>query len=1094
MVSTSWFARMHHRLSISRQQRRRPAASRRCRPRVEPLEVRELLSGASAATAQLQAAYGQIPLSFEANHGQTDPQVQYLARGQGYALFLTETEAVLTLQKPAATSASSAAGAVLRLQLIGANAAPPVQGLDPLAGTDNYFVGNDPAQWHTAIPTYGRVAYAGVYPGIDLVYYGNQQQLEYDFTIAPGADPGLIRLHVDGAQNLALDSQGDLVLHTAGGDVVEHAPVLYQQGAGGRQPIAGWFVPEGGDQVGFAVGAYDRSRPLIIDPTLSYSTYLGGSGHTVGTAIAVDAAGNAYVTGDTSSTNFPTTPGAFQTTLGGGGFTTNAFVTKLNATGTALVYSTYLGGSGLSEFGDRGTGIAVDAAGNAYVTGLTESSSFPTTPGAFQTHLGGSGAENAFVTKLNTSGTALVYSTYLGGNTGDEGFGIAVDASGNAYVTGQTNSRNFPTTPGAFQATYAGSGDTKAFVTKLNPAGTALVYSTYLGGSGAAGSGDSGAGIAVDAAGNAYIAGSTYSSDFPTTPGTFQASNRGFPNAFVTELNAAGTALVYSTYLGGSRSDFGTAIAVDTASNVYVTGFTQSSDFPTTPGAFQTTLGGGGDLNGDTNAFVTKLNATGTALVYSTYLGGSVSNPFYNGDLGLGIAVDGSGDAYVTGSTRSSNFPTTPGAFQTQLGGLDGNAFVTKLNATGTALVYSTYLGGSGGAGFGDVGTGIAVDAAGNAYVTGSTGSANFPTTPGAFQATLGGGTTDAFVAKFALGKPVHFFAVGGVPGRVLVYKPDNTLVADFAPYGPDYTGPVSVAVGDVNGDGVYDLVTGAATGNPDVHVYDGQAFANGTFDNTNPNASLIAQWFAYGLNFNVGANVAVGDIEHDGFAAIVTGATVGNPDVRVFRGKDIANHTFDPNSASLIAQWFPYALGFNVGANVAVGDVNGDGFADVVTGATAGNPDVRVFSGKDIAQGTFNPTGSSQLAQLFPYALNFDVGAFVAVGDTTGSGFGDVITGASTGNPDVRVFSGKDIAQGTFQPTGASQLDQFFAYGLNFNIGAAVASADFDNDGKFDILTGASAGAPHYRVVKGTATGIQPPALFEAIPSDLQGGIAVGA
>jgi hypothetical protein len=348
-------------------------------------------------------------------------------------------------------------------------------------------------------------------------------------------------------------------------------------------------------------------------------------------------------------------------------------------------------------------------------------------------------------------------------------------------------------------------------------------------------------------------------------------------------------------------------------------------------------------------------------------------------------------------------------------------------------------------------------------------------------------------VPPTSLGKPI--FAIGGAPGRVLVYRAaDNVLLADFAPYGAAYTGPVSVAVGDVNGDGVYDLVTGAAVGNPDVRVYNGQAFAQGTFDPTNPNGSLLAQWFAYGLNFNVGANVAVGAIEHNGFADIVTGATAGNPDVRVYRGQDIADHTFDPSGHSLLAQWFPYALGFNVGANVAVGDVNGDGFADVVTGATAGNPDVRVFSGKDIAQGTFNPAGSSQLAQLFAYALNFDVGAFVAVGDTTGDGYGDIITGAATGNPDVRVFSGKDIAQGTFNPTGASQLDQFFAYGLNFNIGAAVASADFESDGKYDILTGASAGAPHYRVVKGNATGVQPPALFEAIPGDLQDGISVGA
>jgi hypothetical protein len=361
-------------------------------------------------------------------------------------------------------------------------------------------------------------------------------------------------------------------------------------------------------------------------------------------------------------------------------------------------------------------------------------------------------------------------------------------------------------------------------------------------------------------------------------------------------------------------------------------------------------------------------------------------------------------------------------------------------------------------------------------------------------------GTITGFVAKFNLAAPtsppVRFFAVGGAPGRVLVYKPDNTLVADFAPYGPDYTDPITVAVGDINGDGIVDIVTGTAAGNPDVRVYDGAAFADGTFDPNNPNASLMAQWFPYGLNFNVGANVAVGDIENNGFADIVTGATVGNPDVRVYRGKDIANHTFDPNGASLIAQWFPYGLDFNVGANVAVGDVSGNGFADVVTGATAGNPDVRVYSGKDIAQGTFNPTGSSLLAQFFPYGLDFNVGAFVAVGDTTASGFGDVITGASAGNPDVRVYSGNAIANGTFNNANpdASLRDQFFAYDLNFDVGAAVASADFENNGKFDILTGASAGTPHYRVVKGTATGTLPPALFEGIPSDLQGGIAVGA
>jgi hypothetical protein len=979
---------------------------------LEYLEIRSLPRGTGAPAGQLQAVYGQVPLRFEANQGQTDPQVRFLARGQGYALFLTGTEAVLSLQKPAALAPGivgpnpEAKGTVLRMQLVGGKSTSQGAGVDRLAGTSNYFVGNDPRQWHTAVPTYGRVAYHNVYAGIDLVYYGNQQQLEYDFTVAPGANPGLIQLNFEGAQAVTLDGQGDLVLSTAGGDVVEHAPVSYQDGAGGRQVVAGRFVMEGGHQVGFAVGAYDRTRPLIIDPTLSYSTYLGGSGSDSGMGIAVDSAGNTYVTGAATSSNFPTTSGAFQTTLAS---QANAFVTKLNAQGTALVYSTYLGGRGINQV-DQGTAIAVDSAGNAYVIGLTSSSNFPTTAGAFQTTLGG--FENAFVTKLNPSGTALVYSTYLGGSGVDFGTGIVVDSATNAYVTGDAGSSNFPTTPGAFQTTRVGS----------------------------------------------------------------------FENAFVTKLNPGGTALVYSTYLGGSGVDFGRGIVVDSAANAYITGMTSSSNFPTTPGAFQTTFGG------TANAFVTKLNANGTGLVYSTYLGGSSNTQF---DQGTAIAVDSAGNAYVIGLTSSSNFPTTAGAFQTTLGGFE-NAFVTKLNPSGTALLYSTYFGGRNG----DFGEGIAVDAAGNAYITGGTNSSDFPITAGAFQTTLKSSQGNAFVTKLTLVSPVRFFAVGGSPGRVLVYKPDNTLVADFAPYGSSYTGPIAVAVGDINGDGYYDLVTGATVGNPDVRVYDGKAFATATFDPADPDASLIAQWFPYGLNFNVGANVAVGDVEDNGYADIVTGATAGNPDVRVYRGKDIATGTFNPNGASLIAQWFPYALQFDVGVNVAVGDVTGDHFADVVTGATAGNPDVRVYNGKDIALGTFNPVGSSVLAQFFPYALGFNVGAFVAVGDTTKSGFGDVITGASVGNPDVRVYSGQDIAKGTFNNFNpdASLRDQFFAYGLDFNIGAAVASADFENNRKYDILTGASAGEPHYRVVKGNATGTQPPALFENIPGDLQGGLLVGA
>jgi hypothetical protein len=481
----------------------------------------------------------------------------------------------------------------------------------------------------------------------------------------------------------------------------------------GDREIGGRFVERPGGW-GIEVGLYDPTQLLVIDP-LVYSTYIGGSDWDESYAIAVDGSGNAYVTGVSDSPNYDVTPGAFQTTNGG---LADVFVTKLNAAGTALVYSTYIGGSGY----DEGYAIAVDGSGNAYVTGLTTSTDYDVTPGAFQTTSGG--GVDVFVTKLNATGTALVYSTYIGGSRDEVGFGIAVDGSGNAYVTGVTDSPNYDVTPGAFQTTNGGLAD--VFVTKLNAAGTDLVYSTYIGGSG----NDRGYAIAVDGSGNAYVTGWTGSTDYDVTPGAFQATNGGGWDVFVTKLNAAGTDLVYSTYIGGSGDEVGYGIAVDGSGNAYVTGWTGSTDYDVTPGAFQTTNGGGWDV------FVTKLNAAGTDLVYSTYIGGS------GGEVGFGIAVDGSGNAYVTGYTNSPDYDVTPGAFQTTNGGL-ADVFVTKLNAAGTDLVYSTYIGGSGD----DYGTAIAVDGSGNAYVTGWTGSTDYEVTPGAFQTTNGGGL-DVFVTK----------------------------------------------------------------------------------------------------------------------------------------------------------------------------------------------------------------------------------------------------------------------------------------------------------------------------------------------------------
>jgi len=722
------------------------------------------IPAAAIAQARVSEAYGKLPLHFEANRGQTHDDVRFLSRGPGYGLYLTAGEAVLVLARPNPD-------VVLRMSFVGVAPKPRVSGLEELPGKANYFIGNDPAKWQTNVPTYAKVQYRDVYPGIDVVYYGNQRQLEYDFVVAPGADPQRIVLDFKGVERLEIDAQGELLMHAAGGAIRQHKPVIHQDIDGMRREIAGAYVMKSAHQVAFQVAAYDKTRPLVIDPVLSYSTYLGGSGGDEGWGIAVDTLGNAYVTGSTSSTNFPTNLGSFQTAFGGG--YADAFVTKLNATGSALVYSTYLGGSG-SEGG--GFGIAVDSLGNAYVTGGTASTDFPVTPGAFQTAL--AGGSDAFVTKLDATGSALLYSTYLGGSGGEGGmFRIAVDSLGNAYVAGHTASTDFPVTVGAFQTAFV--GNVAAFVTKLNATGSALFYSTYLGGSTIQiGGGDfkEGIAIAVDSLGNAYVAGGTTSNTFPTTPGAFQTTfGGGLADAFATKLNPTGSALLYSTYLGGSGYEQAFGIAVDTLGNAYVTGETGSIDFPTTVGAFQTAFGGNSD------AFVTKLNATGSALLYSTYLGGGSGY-----EQAFGIAVDTLGNAYVSGSTTSTNFPTTLGAFQTTFGGGLIDAFATKLNATGSALLYSTYLGGSGI----DEGLGIALDTLGNAYVTGLTFSTNFPTTPGAFQ-TAFGGVEDAFVVKLAdIGAPA-----------TLVLSP----AAATNPVGTSHT--VTATVTDAGGNRVPDIV-----------------------------------------------------------------------------------------------------------------------------------------------------------------------------------------------------------------------------------------------------------------------------------------------
>ena len=685
----------------------------------------------------LSSAYGRLPLAFEQNRGQDDPRVKFVSRGAGYALALTQRGPLLSVSRSVGDGASrgtrpSGRTALVGMTFVGGSARARLVPSARLPGQVNYLIGRNRRHWHTGLATYASVSYRGVWPGVDATFYGNQSRLEYDFRLRAGTSPGRIALAFNGARRLRLDRRGDLVIGLRGGSVRELAPRAYQVIAGRRAPVASRYVILPRRRVGVSVGKFDRRRALVIDPALVYSTFLGGSGNDFGWSLAIDPSGDAYVTGYTQSTDFPTTPGAF---MSAASTPSDAFVAKLNPTGTALVYSTYLGGNA-ADFAAK---IAVDSTGDAYVVGNTNSPDFPVTAGAAQSTYGGN--TDAFVAKLNPTGSGLLYATYLGGS----GFeylnpGIATDSKGDAYVVGGTQSTNFPTTPGAFQTTYPG-GTVDGYVVELNPTGTKFLYATYLGGSGKGGAGTA---VKLDASGNAYVSGYTGSADFPVTAGAAQTTlGGGNTDAFVAKVNAAGSGLAYATYLGGTGDDAANGIALDSSGHAYLSGQTNSADFPTTSGAFQTTYGGAAaGLAGD--AFVAKLNPTGSGVVYSTYLGGS------GNDKGNEIAIDSLGDAYVTGNTASPNFPTTPGAFQTTFGGdLNfgslGDAFVTKVNPTGSGLIYSTYLGGTNG----DFGEGIAVDGDGNAYISGSTTSSNFPTIPGAFQSMHATGNAyDGFVAK----------------------------------------------------------------------------------------------------------------------------------------------------------------------------------------------------------------------------------------------------------------------------------------------------------------------------------------------------------
>jgi hypothetical protein len=730
--------------------------------------------------------YTQLPMAFEPNVGQSNGQAKFLARGDGYAFFLTPKEAALVLRRSSnskkvtdsATEPNSAlpgrsqANRVLRMQLVGANTAPRFDALDELPGKSNYLTGNQPANWHVGIPNYRKVAEREVYPGIDLVYYGTQRQIEYDFVVGPGANPRIIRLAVEGPTKLHVDARGELVASVDGGEVRLKKPFAYQEVDGGKQTVASNYVLRRDGGVAFRLGKYDSSRALVIDPILSYSTYIGGSNIDGANAIAVAPDKTAFITGGTFSSDFPTVH-----PIQAAG---DVFVAKLSADGSTLLYSTYLGGKNQ----DIGNGIAVDAFGDAYVTGATLSPDFPVTPpDVLNPDCGGDAhcgatfnsnhliVSNCFVTKLNPAGTALIYSTFFGEYENVRCQAIAVDANQVAYITGATGPNlpvtivppppvpppPFPITGNAFQPTFGG-GDKDSFVAKISATAETVEYSSYLGGSDE----EIGYGIAVDSSANAYVTGLTYSTNFPVV-NALQSTYGGAGDAFLVKVNTDGSGtgpgpLLYSTFLGGSNLDQGNGVAVDTSGIAYVAGFVGAAKLPfattaslcgVAPGAAAVQVPAGTFCGGDADVFAAKIDATksgAASLLYFTNFGGSFA------DSGNGIAVDSSGNdtlcisgpcAYVTGSTVSPDFlPSTVAIFQPQFGGGNADAFVTKIDSTGTTLLYSSFLGGTNT----DTGNGIAVDATGAAYVAGQTCSLDFPLA-NPFQPAPGG-NCDAFVSK----------------------------------------------------------------------------------------------------------------------------------------------------------------------------------------------------------------------------------------------------------------------------------------------------------------------------------------------------------
>lgn len=704
----------------------------------------------SATGAQAVQTYGRLPMMFEANQGQTGAAVNFLSRGRGYTAFLTSGGMVLNLRKPRVDSSAANSTAPLQnagskvttltFELVGANQNPAVVGENQQPGHINYFIGRDRSKWRTNVPTYARVRYKDVYPGIDLIYYGNHQQLEYDFAVAAGGNPNKIQFDIKGAKRVALDDNGDLTLSVDDATLHFKSPVIYQETNGIRTPVTGSYVMSDSSHVGFQLASYDRSATLVIDPVLVYSTYLGGSGTDEATGIAVDSLGSVYLTGNTNSANFPL--GTIGSLSAG---SDHVFIAKFDPSGSNLVYADYIGGNS----NDFGSALVLDGSNNIYVTGATMSSDFPTV-NAYQAQQ--PGPYSGFITKISSDGSSLLYSTYLGGNTLDVPVSISIDSSTEVYVAGYTMSTNFPTS-NAYQSTMTPnqSGDgIYGFLTKLSSAGSSLVYSTYFGGYTTAlqncGSpcypapyNTIGA-LAVDADSNAYVTGDTNALNFPVTSGAYQTVNsttQGSTLGFLSKFSSSGN-LQYSTYLYGSSGNgsWPGALAIDSAGSAYVAGAAESDGtFPITSTSICDPASSGFACS---YAFVTKFDSAGANLIYSTFLGpNNYASP-------VSIVLDPNDDAYVLSGTSSAAFQGSNGIESYSAG---NDMLLVELDPSGSTQLMATYLGGSGD----DFPSGLALDSQGNLYVAGLTNSADFPTTSGAFQG-QNGGDVDAFVMKIAAG------------------------------------------------------------------------------------------------------------------------------------------------------------------------------------------------------------------------------------------------------------------------------------------------------------------------------------------------------